>query len=604
MMKIALRAFGLAVAVGSGCGVSMPVEGETTAQGSALSLACGEPAPGVYDAYPGQDTEYAIGPASSASAASALSWPGESFEAYTEGSPIECQSTDAVSAWDVITMGQCLIARREAGNGVGSIESDVLRVVATGTSAGKRIGWTDQTVQLRAEIDSFSASSTPASGIRVMARYQTENDFYVASLRKDGVVRIEKRCGGTYTTLAISTYEVPVPGRWYTLTLRVSGSGSGPFSLMLTVNGGDTPLVLPAQDSALPWGTAGFRADGVRGHVDDWYIGRDVRTPSINTQTALQAELDALTQGGVLYVPAASYDIAQTLSVPGDDISIMGAGSAASVLRRPADGTATPLLQVTSHARARISGLGFAGYPAADSTGTETGVELDDASDFRVDHDDFTRLGNSGVKTKGASRGVIDHSNFHDIFKPATSPLGYGVVVYGVVPAAPEDRRPFGTLDATFVEDSQFTRCRHAVSSNKGARYVFRHNAISQNGPEHPIDTHGQEDPVAGNVGTEWADINNNQVTADGANGDFTGYAVRLRGGLGVIWDNQISGFTLAVRLTQETDETTGPINIFDPVPSSTFVVRATNAQGSPSVIVSAPPADYTPQPYPHPLAR
>src|SRR5262249_18522224 len=137
--------------------------------------------------------------------------------------------------------------------------------------------------------------------------------------------------------------------------------------------------------------------------------------------------------------------------------------------------------------------------------GTEVGVQMDNEVDFRVDHCSFMRTGRSGVWTSGASKGVVDHCKFEDLFKTGVNNLGYGVEVGGINRI---ENETFGSDRATFIEDSSFRLCRHAVASNRGARYVFRFNQVSQNEVAHAVDAHGHE--FGSMVGTEWVDVHDN----------------------------------------------------------------------------------------------
>jgi hypothetical protein len=223
------------------------------------------------------------------------------------------------------------------------------------------------------------------------------------------------------------------------------------------------------------------------------------------------------------------------------------------------------------------------------------GVLLENAADFRVDNCSFTHTGFAGVRTNGASWGVVDHSTFDDQYKPRVGTDGYGVVVYGIDALEGE---PFGSGRATFVEDSSFSLCRHAVASNKGARYVFRYNYVALNEIAHAADSHGHE--YGSTVGTEWIDVNNNLIEDP----IYRGYAVRIRGGMGLVWSNAFIGYNQGIELTQDTDQETGPVYIWDNtlLPDTSPMVRARGTMGTPTYSLS-PPSDYVPYPYPHPLA-
>src|SRR5262249_38807396 len=195
----------------------------------------------------------------------------------------------------------------------------------------------------------------------------------------------------------------------------------------------------------------------------------------------------------------------------------------------------------------------------------------------------------------GASSGVIDHSIFEDLFNPVVNNLGYGVEVGGIDAAEGE---PFGSGRATFIEDSSFRLCRHSVASNRAARYVFRHNYVAQNQIAHPVDAHGHE--FGSMVGTEWVDVYENTIEDP----IYRGYAVRIRGGLGLVWNNTFIGYDEGIELTQDTDQPTGPVYISGNtiIPDTSPMVRARGTMGTPVFFLFLPD-DYVPYPYPHPLA-
>ncbi len=179
---------------------------------------------------------------------------------------------------------------------------------------------------------------------------------------------------------------------------------------------------------------------------------------------------------------------------------------------------------------------------------------MDNTVDFRVDHCFFTRTGRSGVWTSHASSGVVDHCEFADLYKTTVANLGYGVEIGGIDILEGE---PFGSARGIFIEDSSFRLCRHAVASNRGARYVFRNNYVAQNQIAHAVDAHGTEFGSA--VGTEWVDVHDNPIEAP----IFTRYAVRIRGGQGLVWNNMFIGYDQGIELTQDTPQVTGPVYIW-----------------------------------------
>ena len=312
------------------------------------------------------------------------------------------------------------------------------------------------------------------------------------------------------------------------------------------------------------------------------------------TQEAIQAALDALGGPGTVLIPPGQYEIEGTLLIRTDGVTLQGSGADQTLLYRLTDGTNTSLVRSNSHRQVRITGISFEGVTSPDSNGVEVGIRLDSSVDFRVDNCFFTRLGRSGVWTNGSSSGVVDHCAFYDMYKPPVGTDGYGVEVGGIDMLEGE---PFGSARATFIEDSTFQLCRHAVASNRAARYVFRYNYVTQDQIAHAVDAHGTE--FGSMVGTEWVDVHDNWID----NPIFVTYAVRIRGGQGLVWNNVFIGYNEGIELTQDTTETTGPVYIWGNSisPDTSPMVRARGTMGTPTFALS-PPDDYVPFPYPHPL--
>jgi MYXO-CTERM domain-containing protein len=307
----------------------------------------------------------------------------------------------------------------------------------------------------------------------------------------------------------------------------------------------------------------------------------------------LQAAVDqaaALTEPAVILVPPGSWELFGTVTVGVDNLTILGAGPTRTLLYRDHE-DAAPFIRIQGTVGVRVSGIGLRGSAAPASATLEVGIRVGDSIDFRIDHCRLGFLGNSGVMTQGDTRGVIDHSSFHDIFKDAIANYGYGVSIYGV--GLMEDE-PFGSARATFIEDSVLEGCRHATASNNGARYVLRHSLVNANEYSHAIDAHGDEYNST-DAGTEWIDIYDVLVQ----NPVYTTNAVRIRGGKGLIWSNTVNGYTYAVSLTENTPQETGPVYVWgNTLGSGTTLLNV----GAGAEAVTSAPAGYVPYRYPHPL--
>lgn len=339
------------------------------------------------------------------------------------------------------------------------------------------------------------------------------------------------------------------------------------------------------------------------------------------TQPDLQTAVDALNGPGVVVVPPGQWEHLGSLDVAHDDVTIIGAGSEhVTLARKPPPSSAgdavrdlytAPFVKTKGTSGFRLAHVAIQSWPASGGTeDLDVGVLLSTATDFRVDHCSFRFTGDSGVKTTGESHGVVDHCRFEDIYEETIGNYGYGVSVYGVGEHAGE---PFGSARATFVEDSTFEGCRHAVASNRGARYVFRHNTVRANTVSHAVDTHGAEYPPSpkpdcdpcydadpGNPGTEWAVVHDNLVEAPG----YDGYAITLRGGKGLVYRNTVRDYATAIRLSRQTPQPTGPVYLWDNdvVAPTQLVVGVGACCGSGPEWETTEPPGYTPFAYPHPL--
>ena len=104
--------------------------------------------------------------------------------------------------------------------------------------------------------------------------------------------------------------------------------------------------------------------------------------------------------------------------------------------------------------------------------------------DFRIYGNRFAKFSRAGIELNGDNGsilgepvGVIFENEFIDNWSPY---LGYGVAVNGSATAWSQPLS-LGSGQAVFVEDNYFEANRCAIQANNGARYVFRHNRISNN---------------------------------------------------------------------------------------------------------------------------
>ncbi|MBM4360524.1 MAG: right-handed parallel beta-helix repeat-containing protein [Deltaproteobacteria bacterium] len=318
---------------------------------------------------------------------------------------------------------------------------------------------------------------------------------------------------------------------------------------------------------------------------------------SDGSPSALTAALDALGGPGVVVVPPGEFAFDGSVSIPSDDVTILGAGTAHTRLYRAKDAAdpkdaAQPFLKAYAKNRVRIAHLAIEGVATAGSTAGERGILVQNGLDFRVDHTELSSLGFAAVYTSGESRGVVDHNVIRDGFKTAIGNYGYGVCVMGT---GTYSKLPFGSPEATFAEDNRITGARHAAAANNAGRYVFRYNHVAKNENSHAVDAHGDEYNST-DTGTEWIEVHHNTIEAP----LYKLAAVRIRGGKGIVWANTISGYTYGTSLWKKTPQTTGPVYLWDNVLGA-GVAALGDVQGTVTSKL-APAPNYQPYVYPHPL--
>ena len=216
----------------------------------------------VYDPYPGAHSGYPLFSVADIPNA----WPNEAFEDYNHNDLIASSSSN-ISHIDV-TSGH-LYAKHLSGAQLwkrGWVQSSVFRVLTKGYHNGGKIRWTDGTQTVRIYFDSLHSNTPHYAGAHLFARYQTENDLYVASLRHDGQVMIKKKHCDAYTTLAVAPFSQGdvERNRWYEISFSAYGD-----ELIFSVDGNEE---LSINDSTFSWGSMGIRLDYTDTYLDDWSL--------------------------------------------------------------------------------------------------------------------------------------------------------------------------------------------------------------------------------------------------------------------------------------------------------------------------------------------
>jgi cysteine-rich repeat protein len=257
---------------GDGCNASCKVENGYICSGSPSNC---RPAPspgtgdaqcepgygsGVYDAFPGNNGSYPRGDSNT------FGWPGDDFESYADDEIVEARTNKSRRSHLEVTSGT-LYARHLQGSQLwkrGWTDTHNFRVLSRATSGGDKVRLTDVDAAVRVYIDNWQSGGPQWSGGHIFARYQTENDLYAASLRKDGQVTIKLKHCDNYTTLASGDFSQGSldTGTWYDLRFEVVGQ-----RLRFYVDGN---LELEAFDDTLSWGTTGVRTDYSAVYLDDW----------------------------------------------------------------------------------------------------------------------------------------------------------------------------------------------------------------------------------------------------------------------------------------------------------------------------------------------
>lgn len=266
----------------------------------------------------------------------------------------------------------------------------------------------------------------------------------------------------------------------------------------------------------------------------------------------------ALQPGNTVLIPAGEceWQDEQVTFAPG--VSVRGAGRGRTILRRklamPQWNNALLRLRCNGGRAGGVADLTVIGN--AIEGDLDNGVWLDGScQDFTVRDFRGSSFSNAGILIRGHDpRGVIYRSELLSNYRCVGGCYGYGVVVYSDADPQGPPMPPLalGSADAVFVEDSYFADNRHAIASNHGSRYVFRHNTLfttARTRGTGMIDAHGAED--TSEHGSRSYEIYANYLGVD-TQVMQTADGIVIRGGDGVVFDNVMPWMPYELRLRNE----------------------------------------------------
>lgn len=343
--------------------------------------------------------------------------------------------------------------------------------------------------------------------------------------------------------------------------------------------------------------------------------------------------------------PPVNYGNAVTIP-PGVDL--IGAGKGQTILRETVDVAAQNSV-ITRMLSLEYSGIkqpnrlaGFSLIGKVDGVNggddySKIGIHANGRRDLRIDDlllQDFVAQGAITWNCKG----LIDHCTFAQMYKdrfpPKSNPSGqpwalwgYGVIVVGSggpwesdittllgkYETVPEN----SSSQPMYIEDCDFTRCRHSIAANTNGFYVSRHNHFEKSSPYHHNDGHG------GDPGTRLIECYDNVFDLTDESYSFgQDGAVLLRGGDALMFNNTVhinTGYsTTCLQLVAEATAPYLPHQTFawnnttldvagNPIPFRVRNNYPTIIRENIDYFLRAPTLAqdgfvYTPYTYPHPL--
>jgi hypothetical protein len=278
----------------------------------------------------------------------------------------------------------------------------------------------------------------------------------------------------------------------------------------------------------------------------------DIHNAATCSDYDVMTAINASSDGDTVTVPAGNctWDGNPYVTLDGKNITLQGAGIGSTNITTTVAGA---IRSTTSNTKAfRVTGFKFTSN--ANFGVTAGGIfQVRGGTQWRIDNNRFEIYsstagwdGGAGIVTWGDMAGLVDHNQFvnHPSQLTSGSVFHVGVNVYGGGGSPSGVARwqmtsQLNNFDHTvFIDNNYFREAKnysahppHAVYAQYGGIYVLRHNEIRNMN----IDAHGFEI----NVSTREYDINNNDIIVE--NGIGIHALLWLRGGTGVVWNNDVS---------------------------------------------------------------
>jgi hypothetical protein len=273
-------------------------------------------------------------------------------------------------------------------------------------------------------------------------------------------------------------------------------------------------------------------------------------------RTDVQSAINIAKPGDTVVIPAGTCTWTAQVLVSEKAITLQGAGVGQTIIRNGySSGAMLAFHFRAGQATTFLTGITF--DAARLDTGSNPVVSLSGGgtNQFRLHHFSMTNLLERGIAIDMDGRemsGVVDHCTME---MPVTSGGSKAISIFG---AGGGDHTPFsrplalGTNTYIFIEDCTFTfggPNDGALDAYNGARYVFRHNVVTNTNVSH----HGADS--GGYRSTHSFEIYNNSFSSSVR--DRMHY---FRGGTGVVFNNSYTGNYSTFEITNyRSDESHAP---------------------------------------------